>query len=374
MKSEIEQFLIEKIKKDGVIPFSSFMNITLFHENYGYYNTSNIFGDKGDFITSPITSSLFGESMANEFINLSSNKNNLNILEMGGGDGSLAVSMMKYLSKLNCLPNTYIILESSAKLKEQQIKIFKKEVPELFNLFVWIKDLNIDNFEGLVVANEFFDVNPTERFKIKNNNFEKLFINFNDDDFEYVWNESDDILEKNLDIALNKKEIKLPDNYMSEINTVYSDWISKLDKSIKSGVIFVIDYGYNSEEYFASERSDGTLVCIHNHQSNFNPLANIGKQDISSFVNFSHLSNLAIKNNFLVDGYLSQSSFLLNLGILDIYENKEYDVNQKLIELNKLKNILLPNTMGEIFKVLILKKNITKKLVSTKEFNKIEKL
>ena len=100
---------------------------------------------------------------------------------------------------------------------------------------------------------------------------------------------------------------------------------------------------------------EGTLVCIHNHQSHFDPLINIGRQDISSFVNFSHLSNLAVKNDFLVDGYLSQSSSLLNLGILEIYENKEYESDQKVMELNKLKNILLPNTMGEIFKILVLK-------------------
>tara|TARA_B100000029_G_scaffold169964_1_gene166239 strand:- start:1749 stop:2870 length:1122 start_codon:yes stop_codon:yes gene_type:complete len=373
MKSEIEQILIKKIDREGKIPFSSFMDIALFHESYGYYNTCDIFGGKGDFITSPITSSLFGESLANEFINILENKKNQSILEIGGGDGSLALSIMKYLNKTNHLPSSYIILESSAQLIEVQKKKIKQKIPELFNFFIWKTKLDVDKFDGLVIANEFFDAIPTERFKFINNNYEKLYIIF-DDNFKYIWQQGDDCLNKNIDIALKGKNITLTQNYISEINVNYNTWLKKLNNAMNSGIIFIIDYGYNASEYFLKDRSEGTLVCINNHQSNFNPLKNIGKQDISSFVNFSYLASLASENNFLVDGYLSQSSFLLNLGILNIYDNKEYDSNQKIIELNKLKNILLPNTMGEIFKVLVLKKNINKNLISTKEFNKIEKL
>jgi len=39
-----------------------------------------------------------------------------------------------------------------------------------------------------------------------------------------------------------------------------------------------------------------------------------------------------------------------------------------------LKNILLPNTMGELFKVLVMQKNIDIELKSTKEFNQMNKL
>ena len=45
------------------------MNIALYHDQYGYYNKQNsIFGAKGDFITAPIASSFFGESISNELL------------------------------------------------------------------------------------------------------------------------------------------------------------------------------------------------------------------------------------------------------------------------------------------------------------------
>ena len=161
---------------------------------------------------------------------------------------------------------------------------------------------------------------------------------------------------------------------MSELNLNNAKWIKLIDQCIQSGVLFIIDYGYPSQEYFLQDRSDGTLVCIHQHKSNFNPLLNIGDQDISSFVNFSHLKNLSLDTGSTVSGFLSQSAFLINLNILDLYHSKDYSGDEALIESNKLKNILLPNTMGELFKVLVMQKNIDLELKSTREFNQMNKL
>ena len=364
------RYLTEKIKKSGKLQFSEFMNETLYNLDLGYYtNKEKIFGKEGDFVTTPVISSLFGECLSEEFINISHSLKEASILEFGGGDASLLISMLKKLQKQNCLPSKYIIVEISPRLIELQKKNIKKEIPELLNLVEWRNNLDEVSIDGLIIANEFFDSLPTERFKYDGNNFVMSYITESDDNLKEVWDKITDEQNKELEIAIGERNKSFPKDYISELNMEYKKWVQRINKSINNGVIMINDYGYNSQEYFLDDRMEGTLVCIHNHQSHFDPLINIGRQDISSFVNFSHLSNLAVKNDFLVDGYLSQSSSLLNLGILEIYENKEYESDQKVMELNKLKNILLPNTMGEIFKILVLKKNINKKLLSTKEFN-----
>ena len=369
------RYLIDKIKKSGKLQFSDFMNEVLYNVDFGYYtNKEKIFDREGDFVTTPIISSLFGECLSEEFINITHSLEEPSILEFGGGDASLLISMLKKLKKQNCLPSKYIIIEISPRLIELQKKNIKKEIPELFNLIEWKRNLDEISIDGLIIANEFFDSLPTERFKYDGNNFVMSYIAESDDNLKEVWDKITNEQNKELKIAIGKREKVFLKNYVSELNMEYKKWIQNINKSINNGVVMIIDYGYNGQEYFLDDRMEGTLVCIHNHQSHFDPLINVGRQDISSFVNFSHLSNLATKNDFLVDGYLSQSSSLLNLGILEIYENKEYKSDQKVIELNKLKNILLPNTMGEIFKVLVLKKNINKNLLSTKEFNHTYKL
>ena len=375
MKNHIEEYLLNKIELNQKILFSEFMNLSLYHPDYGYYtNKSYIFGDQGDFITSPITSSMFGECISNEFINIIRSLKKPSILELGGGDGSLAISIFKYLKKKKSLPDKYIILEISENLINYQKERVKKEFPNDYNIFKWITNLEDIKINGLVIANEFFDALPTERFRINNSKLETLYIESNNQSFNYTWDESSDDFANELSRAKNNHNIDFSDGYISELNLNNSKWIKAIDKCIESGVLFVIDYGYASKEYFLHDRSDGTLICIHEHKSNFDPLSNIGNQDISSFVNFSHLKNLSLNTDLTVSGFLSQSSFLINLNILDIHQSKNYGDDEALIESNKLKNILLPNTMGELFKVLVMQKNIEIELKSTREFNQIHKL
>ena len=375
MKNHIEEYLLNKIELNQKILFSEFMNLSLYHPDYGYYtNKSNIFGDQGDFITSPITSSMFGECISNEFINIMGSQKMTSILELGGGDGSLAISMLKNLKDKKSLPTEYVILEISENLINYQQERIRKELPNDYNIFRWVSSLEGIKINGLVIANEFFDALPTERFRINNSKLETLYIESNNQSFNYTWDESSDDFANELSRAKNNHNIDFSDGYVSELNLNNSKWIKAIDKCIESGVLFVIDYGYASKEYFLHDRSDGTLICIHEHKSNFDPLSNIGNQDISSFVNFSHLKNLSLNTDLTVSGFLSQSSFLINLNILDIHQSKNYGDDEALIESNKLKNILLPNTMGELFKVLVMQKNIEIELKSTREFNQIHKL
>jgi len=375
MKNQIEEYLLKIIKLNKKILFSEFMNLSLYHPDYGYYtNKSNIFGDQGDFVTSPITSSIFGECISNEFINIMRSKKMSSILELGGGDGSLAISMVKNLKNKKSLPIEYIILEISENLINHQKERIRKEFPNDYHIFRWVSSLEEVKINGLVIANEFFDALPTERFRVKDSKLETLYIESNNKFFDYRWDEASDDFSNELLKAKNNHNIDFPDGYVSELNFNNSIWINSIDQCMESGILFIVDYGYPAREYFIQDRSDGTLVCIHQHKSNFNPLSNIGDQDISSFVNFSHLKNLSLNTGLTVSGYMSQSAFLINLNILDIYQSKDYIGDEALIESNKLKNILLPNTMGELFKVLVMQKNIDIELKSTKEFNQMNKL
>tara|TARA_Y100000741_G_scaffold5002_1_gene4211 strand:+ start:256 stop:1383 length:1128 start_codon:yes stop_codon:yes gene_type:complete len=375
MQTHLESYLAEKIRREGYISFSDYMEIVLYNNAFGYYtNSKKIFGPKGDFVTAPISSTLFGEAISNEFINLAKNNPNLSILELGGGDGSLALSIISRLKKINILPKRYIILEISEHLITIQKQEIRSKLPDLYDIFEWTNVLDKQKLNGLIIANEFFDSLPTERFRIKNKKIDTLYIGYENNELCYFWKKCSNSFSRELNIAKNNHEKLEYDNYISELNLNYSKWMSLLDGLLTSGVIFIIDYGYHSSEYFLKDRYEGTLVCIHNHSPNFNPLINIGRQDISTFVNFTHIANIAKSLNLLVDGYISQSSFLINLGVLDIFEEKKYSEEQKIIELNRLKNLLLPNTMGEIFKVLVLKKNLNNELLSTKKLNHLHKL
>ena len=369
MKSEIELVISERITNNGIISFSEYMDILLFHNPHGYYNSGDIFGREGDFITSPTISSLFGASIANEFINLRNAIAEPEILEIGAGDGSLVISIMEHLSKKKALPKTFYIIETSEKLiQSQRINIMKK-IPELSDIVKWVKCEEITGINGLIVCNEFFDVLPTERFKIANDKFFQLFVGYQGD-FTMQWV---DKTKKFRNIFKNLQcydTLSNYDNYESEINFNYETWVNNINKMLNMGVVFIVDYGYNMKEYFLPDRKSGTLVCIHNHEVNFDPFQNIGLQDVSSFVNFSYLAYIFKKLKLEVSGYLEQSKFLINLGILDVFEERAFSDEEKVIEINKLKNLILSNAMGDIFKALIITKNYSNPLLASKNFNR----
>ena len=105
----IKKILIDKIKKNGSLNVSEFIEICQFKDD-GYYLKNNPIGRDNDFITSPEISQMFGEVLAIFLINYWENKikNNFNLVELGPGKGTLLNDILrtstlnqKFLNSMN---------------------------------------------------------------------------------------------------------------------------------------------------------------------------------------------------------------------------------------------------------------------------------
>jgi len=340
------------------------MNIALYEPGLGYYSGGlQKFGQKGDFITSPEVSPMFGQCIANQVSEVLLNFRNTSdeevyIIEFGAGSGVLAVDVLLQLENIGFLPDQYLILELSAELQQRQKETIKDKAPHLFELVRWLDRLPDDVTNAVVVANEVLDAMPVECFKVVANNIETLMIGFDNDELvsRYV-QASDEVIEK-ISTTEQRSEIKFSNNYGSEYNPTINGWLTGIESGIKNLVIFLIDYGYNEREYYHPDRVNGTLMCYYQHRAHENFLWWPGLQDITAFVNFSDVAYNAVDLGMHVSGYTTQAAFLLANGLSEIHESQVTDDVKQQVKLSQqIKTLTLPSEMGDRFKVMALTKN-----------------
>ena len=80
-----------------------------------------------------------------------------------------------------------------------------------------------------------------------------------------------------------------------------------------------------------------------------------------------------MESGFNVSGYTTQSMFLISLGIENYLKN-EHNEEKKLKIAQEIKQLVLPGTMGEVFKVMALSKKQSVKLEGFKELDLTNRL
>ncbi len=341
MKSNLKFF-----KNSKILPVDIFLKNVLYDNKYGYYKTQQPFGPKGDFITSPKISILFSEIIAIWIISvweLFGKPKKFNIVELGPGDGFLMkilIQSFKRFPEFNSCKKIFLYEESNYLKRIQKNNIYKKDVK-------WTKDFkDIKNGPVIFFGNEFFDAIPIKQFKkINGAIFEKNYK-----------------LEKNYIIKeifkkASNNDIKAINSYRSIKDLRFIEFpklglreLKKISKKIcqLNGCLLIIDYGY------LKSKNLNTLQSVMNHKKN-NYLKNLGKADITAHVNFELLKEFFSKNKLKVKQITSQKRFLENMGILErasIIAKKMKFSEQSNLYL-RLKRLLNPKFMGELFKVIL---------------------
>ena len=177
-KKKIDQ--IRKINQP--ITIEKFIELCLYSDD-GYYKKKKIIGKKGDFITSPEISQLFGELIGFFILSVWKEKINkpFNLVELGPGRGTLLIDILNIIQsclELNKAMNIYLIEKNTELIKEQKnnLKKFQINLKDInwFNKFKIPK-----NRPAIIYANEFFDCLPIRQFYKKFNQWYEKMIIFN---------------------------------------------------------------------------------------------------------------------------------------------------------------------------------------------------
>jgi len=378
-------WLVKKIiKMGGTISFYDFMNFVLNDPIDGYYGSGKAeLGVQGDFVTSPSLSDDFaflaGKQIEDWLIQFKSSflsNQQLAVIEFGAGDGSFMSGLIKYFleSSKNFLEGvSFVIIEPNKGMVEKQ----KNKLEEFLKLgidILWkgLEELEENNINGIVIANEVLDALPVERITFSK---EKLFRQAVSIDKKSCTLFLDEMpitseLEKSIELAKSELGITIPpkdalEGWTTEWHVDNSEWLKALYGKINNGILLIIDYAKEAEKYYTSRNSDGTIVAYKNQKMIPNVLDSPGNCDLTSHVCVETLINDAENIGFNTVGITKQGEALLALGLAErlygIQKEFKEDLSNALLRRETLLRLVDPVCLGD-FKWFVFNKFKEKKM------------
>jgi SAM-dependent MidA family methyltransferase len=357
----LKKFILSQIEMRGPLPFSQFMEWCLYHPEYGYYQSKETrIGKEGDYYTSPSVSPLFGHLVAKQLFQMAGilGGENFDVVEMGGGRGFLCEDILDWAKKNSpdFYPHLrYHLIETSAPcLRAQRERLSEKERE---GRVFWIAPKTFEEgkvrIQGCFLSNELVDAFPVHRVIFDQGNLKEIYITQRNGQFEERWGELSD---PRIASYLHSMDITLQEGQKAEVNLLALEWMERVARCLERGFVLTIDYGCLSEELYAPNRREGTLLCYFQHRASENSYERLGEQDMTSHVNFTSLIRKGEEVGLRFTGLVPQYRFLIGLGILEQMET----LGKDLPELDglklrlSLKNLIEPEMgMGEVFKVLV---------------------
>jgi NADH dehydrogenase [ubiquinone] 1 alpha subcomplex assembly factor 7 len=370
--------MLEIIKKtcqsQGAITLDEYINLCLYHSEFGYYRTKNPFGMGGDFITSPQLTSLFSEVIAMFFMaqyqrmtGAQEPKNPFVLLELGSGNGFFIRDFLRTASKFpEIFKNiTVFSVEISETLREEQRNLTLAEFENAVDI-TWANNVSDaiaeikESFHShqpfiALFANEFFDAFAPKQFTLHNQNILETVVTLEQDNLTLAKQDANtykSLLQSFLpthtsETTKNDIVIELSPAAIATLNEV----LSFLKNELSCGLI--IDYGFTKNPFMP------TVQAVQNHTS-VNILHDPGNSDITFLIDFSILKAIAKQHDFTCYEPIEQGAFLKAIGINERLEqaltNEKFSQEKKDLIKIAVERLTATEKMGSLFKALIIEK------------------
>jgi SAM-dependent MidA family methyltransferase len=338
----------------GAIPFSRFMELALYAPRLGYYSGGAAkLGKDGDFTTAPEISPLFGAALARAAAAIIA-QSAPHIIEFGAGTGKLAHDVLTALAGQGVQVDSYTIIDLSGELRARQQERLKD-----FPMVRWAEALP-DAFSGVVLANEVLDAMPVELVMKTTDGWRRQMVTVEEGEFAFTQQVPDAGLAAQLERQIPGADA-LHDGYLTEIHPVAAGFMRSLARMFEGGrgAAILLDYGFPGREYYFEQRIGGTLMCHYRHHAHPEPFFLPGLQDITAHVDFTAMALASEEAGLPVLAYMSQAAFLLACGIGDLLLATDPEKAAKYLPQSRaVQKLLSPAEMGELFKVLVVGKDI----------------
>ncbi|KAJ3208010.1 Diphthamide biosynthesis protein 2 [Entophlyctis luteolus] len=361
----------------GPLSTAQFMRLALTHPTGGYYMKQDVFGPRGDFVTSPEISQMFGELIGVWLVahwqQIGSPKK-FNIVELGPGRGTLMSDLLRTVTQFDSFTrgiNSVNLVEASPYLRAMQSKLLTGEdkdkdvrigadnvVEEISDGFRinWHESLETVEYglPILLVAHEFFDAMPIYQFHRANTGWREILVDVDESassphNFRLI--QSPGETKASVTLLQDDRYLQFKEGSRIEVSPDSYTYAHKIGERIRQdgGFALIADYGKDiimADSWRGIERH--TFVS---------PLARPGDVDLTADVDFSFLRKAFKDAGTTSSVLLSQGEFLRSMGIV-----QRLQVLLKVADADKRKELSQSyerlvggsgtNGMGDIYKFL----------------------
>jgi SAM-dependent MidA family methyltransferase len=296
----------EEILRQGPIGFDRFMELALYHPEYGYYTRKDRdpFGTRGDFYTASQLQPVFGRVIARAVRTLRAEMGapeDFKVVELGAGRGEMAEALQEF---------RYVPMDAGTSTSA---------IPE--------------NITGVVFSNEFFDALPVRVVQRRGERWYERRVDFSGGRFLFTEGRA-------------VEDIKTPQN-VTEVHDTARGWMKKIAGQLHRGFVLTIDYGYTNAETLRFPQ--GSLMSYHRHTASEDVLADPGERDITSHVPFDVLRKAGESAGLETVRFETMAQFLLRVGESDQFAELVRGGGELALK-------TLIYSMGESFRVLLQRK------------------
>lgn len=253
------ELICDEIRNCGPLTFARYMEVALYHPEFGYYRQRDPFGKAGDFYTAEQLQPVFGELMATFVEQLTEQwtaATPFGVLELGAGRGEMADALR----------------------------------PFDYRPWDWNTTPLPQHWTGLVFGNEFFDALPVHLLEKEGGEWLELLVDCHDGRLDFTSARPSLAL---LEYA-EQFGASIPRGGRLEACLQAREWIGRIRCMLSSGYFVLIDYGYDSREL--ARFPQGTLTSYRNHRTHADVLQTPGFQDITAHVNFTWIRECAARS------------------------------------------------------------------------------
>lgn len=291
------------------------MEQALFDPAKGYYTARiRTVGRQGDFSTSATAGSLLGEAIAHWILEEQKAQPKVkHVIEVGGGDGSLSLAVRKALGWWRRRSLRWHLVEASPILKQKQQEKLKGSSA------IWHESMSeaLQACDGsaFIFHNELVDAFPVTilQWQAVSKTWQELWLEVTTAGWQESWQILSS-LEQDKFSALRQWNADTPppyDGQRVELHGSYAAWLQQWAPHWRAGAMLTVDYGDTFPALY-HRQPRGTIRAYLMHQRFTGPgvYANMGRQDITTDVNFSDLIHWGKALHWTNDSLQTQRDFL----------------------------------------------------------------